>query len=85
MNAGVACWRNLLSGVFVLGVPAAIFTWTGLEQTVIGLSLGQILAAAGVAGAWWFYDENIRRLDGRVMGLVDLSMLKQTGSFFDLD
>jgi len=31
------------------------------------------------------WGENVRRWDGRVMGLVDLDMLKRNGSFFDTD
>ncbi|KXH60617.1 major facilitator superfamily transporter [Colletotrichum nymphaeae SA-01] len=85
MNAGVTCWRNLFAGIFVMTIPNAIVMWAGLKSTVIGLGVAQILVAIAVCCAWWLYDEQVRRMDGHVMGLVDLSMLKRTGSFFDTD
>ncbi|GKT45164.1 putative MFS-type transporter [Colletotrichum spaethianum] len=85
MDAGVVCWRNLLAGVFVMAVPNAIVVWTGLKSTVLGLGVAQIVVGAIMCGAWWVYDDYVKGLDGRVMGLVDLSMLKRTGSFFDTD
>lgn len=85
MNAGVACWRNLFAGIFVMTIPNAIVMWAGLKSTVIGLGVAQILVAIAVCCTWWLYDEQVRRMDGHVMGLVDLSMLKRTGSFFDTD
>ncbi|KAK1447396.1 major facilitator superfamily transporter [Colletotrichum melonis] len=85
MNAGVTCWRNLFAGIFVMTIPNAIVMWAGLKSTVIGLGVAQILVAVAVCCAWWLYDEQVRRMDGHVMGLVDLSMLKRTGSFFDTD
>ncbi|GJC78221.1 putative MFS-type transporter [Colletotrichum liriopes] len=85
MDAGVACWRSLFAGVFVMAVPNAIVVWAGLKSTVLGLGVSQILVGAVMCGAWWVYDDYVKGLDGRVMGLVDLSMLKRTGSFFDTD
>ncbi|KAF4839775.1 putative MFS-type transporter [Colletotrichum siamense] len=85
MDAGVVCWRNLLSGVFVMTVPGAIVMWAGLKATVLGLGVTQVLVGVAGCALWWIYDERVRRLDGIVMGLVDLSMLKRTGSFFDTD
>ncbi|KAK1706289.1 hypothetical protein CaCOL14_008358 [Colletotrichum acutatum] len=85
MNAGVTCWRNLFAGIFVMTIPNAIVMWAGLKSTVIGLGVAQILVAIAVCCTWWLYDEQVRRMDGHVMGLVDLSMLKRTGSFFDTD
>lgn len=85
MDAGVTCWRNMFAGVFVMTVPDAIIMWAGLKATVLGLGISQILVGVAGCALWWFYDEHVRGLDGRVMGLVDLSMLKRTGSFFDTD
>ncbi|KAK1594142.1 major facilitator superfamily transporter [Colletotrichum navitas] len=85
MDAGVTCWRNLLAGVFVMAVPNAIVVWAGLKATVVGLGSTQLVFGAIMCGAWWVYDDYVKGLDGRVMGLVDLSMLKRTGSFFDTD
>ncbi|KAF9872406.1 cycloheximide resistance [Colletotrichum karsti] len=85
MDAGVTCWRNLLAGVFVMTIPNAIVMWAGLKATVLGLGISQVLVGVAGCALWWIYDEHVRRLDGIVMGLVDLSMLKRTGSFFDTD
>ncbi|KAK1962298.1 major facilitator superfamily transporter [Colletotrichum sublineola] len=85
MDAGVTCWRNLLAGVFVMAVPGAVVVWAGLKATVVGLGSAQLVFGAVVCAAWWVYDDYVKGLDGRVMGLVDLSMLKRTGSFFDTD
>jgi hypothetical protein len=85
MNAGVTCWRNLFAGIFVMVLPGALQSTNGLKSNVIGISVAQVLVTAGVAALWWFYDENIRRMDGNIMGLIDLSMLKRAGSFFDHD
>ncbi|KAI0132806.1 major facilitator superfamily transporter [Xylariales sp. AK1849] len=83
MHAGLTCLRNFFIGVFILGVPDAVFTWDGLKSASIGLGVTQMMVAAAAGYIWWMWEENVRRLDGRVMGLIDLSMLKQQGSFFD--
>ncbi|KAJ0165521.1 putative MFS-type transporter [Colletotrichum tanaceti] len=57
MHAGVACWRNLLAGVFVMVLPNAVVVWSGLKSTVVGLGVTQILVGAGMCGAWWFSDD----------------------------
>jgi hypothetical protein len=44
-----------------------------------------VVVSLGVGAAWWFWDEVFRRVDGRIMGCVDMSLLKRTGSFFDDD
>jgi hypothetical protein len=85
MDAGVICWRNFFAGVFLMSIPNAVSSWEGLKAAAIGLGVTQMVLAGGLAALWWFFDENIRRMDGRVMGLVDLSMLKRAGSFFDHD
>ncbi|OIW28669.1 MFS general substrate transporter [Coniochaeta ligniaria NRRL 30616] len=86
MDAGVAVWRALAAGVFVIAMPNAVWDWEGLRDTCIGVGTAQVVLAGGTAAVWWFWDEGVRRLDGRVMRLVDLDMLKRTsGSFFDTD
>jgi MFS family permease len=85
MDAGVGFWRTLAAGVFVMALPNAVWDWEGLRQTCIGIGTAQVVLGGVVAGVWWFWDEALRRLDGRVMRLVDLDMLKRTGSFFDTD
>ncbi|RYP34030.1 hypothetical protein DL767_004472 [Monosporascus sp. MG133] len=85
MQGGLACLRNLAAGVFVLGLPNAVWTWDGLKSAAVGIGVAQIAVAGAVCAVWWYYDENVRRLDGRLMELVDLSVLQPQGSFFDTD
>jgi MFS family permease len=85
MDAGVGFWRTLAAGVFVMALPNAVWSWEGLKATCIGIGAVQVVLAGLVAGVWWYWDESVRRMDGRVMKLVDLDMLKRTGSFFDTD
>ena len=49
----------------------------------IALAVCEMVLAGVVGAVWWFMDERVRRLDGRVMGFVDLGMLKRSESFFD--
>lgn len=83
MHAGLTCLRNLVAGAFILGLPNAVFMWDGLRAAALGMGITQIIVAAAACGVYWYWDENVRRLDGRVMGLIDLSILKRTASFFD--
>ncbi|KAI5919821.1 hypothetical protein F4810DRAFT_468714 [Camillea tinctor] len=76
MHAGLACLRNIAAGVFVIGIPNAVWAWDGLRAAALGMGVTQIFLGAALCAVWWYWDENIRRLDGRVMGLVDLSDLK---------
>jgi hypothetical protein len=87
MTAGVRIWRALFAGIFVQAIPSALEASpaSAFRAHAIGLGVTQLVVAAGIAAGWWFYDEHIRRWDGRVMGLVDLGMLKRNGSFFDHD
>ncbi len=85
MTAAVACWRALIAGVFVVGVPNVVWYWDGLRGFCIGVAIASVVVGAVVGMVWWLWGEGIRRWDGRVMGLVDLEGLKRTGSFFDLD
>ncbi|KAL7627322.1 hypothetical protein AAE478_001514 [Parahypoxylon ruwenzoriense] len=85
MHGGLACLRNLITGAFILGLPNAIFAWDGLRDTALSMGITQIGITAAVCGVYWYWDENVRRLDGLVMGLIDLSELKRPASFFDTD
>ncbi|KAK3940273.1 major facilitator superfamily domain-containing protein [Diplogelasinospora grovesii] len=85
MGAGVGIWRQLFAGVFVIAVPNAVWSWDGLRALCIGVAIAQVVIAALVGSVWWLWDEDIRRWDGKIMRLVDLDMLKRTGSFFDTD
>ncbi|RYP09626.1 hypothetical protein DL764_001168 [Monosporascus ibericus] len=85
MQGDLACLRNLAAGIVILGLPNAVWTWDGLKSAAVGIGVVQIVVAGAVCAVWWYYDENVRRLDGRLMGLVDLSILQPQGSFFDTD
>jgi hypothetical protein len=85
MDAAVSIGRTIVAGVFVIAIPNAVWSMNGLKATCVGLAIAQAVVAALIAAVWWFWDENVRRMDGRVMKLVDLDMLKKAGSFFDMD
>lgn len=76
MHAGVVVLRNFIAAIFILTIPNAISTLEGLKSTVIGLSVVQLFIAIAVAGGYWVFDDSIRRADGKIMGLVDLSLFK---------
>ena len=85
MGAGVGFWRQLFAGIFVIAVPNAVWSWDGLRNLCMGIAVTQVIIAAILGSVWWLWEEHVRRWDGRVMRLVDLDMLKRTGSFFDTD
>ncbi|RYC59398.1 hypothetical protein CHU98_g6802 [Xylaria longipes] len=83
MHAGLTCLRNLVAGAFVLGIPTVVRTCDGLRGSAIGIGVVQIFITAVAAAIYFDFGEHVRRLDGLVMGLVDLSGVKNRGSFFD--
>ncbi|OAQ87827.1 cycloheximide resistance [Purpureocillium lilacinum] len=85
MHTSVILLRNFAAGVIVLAMPSAISAVHGLKAAVIGFSVTQMLLAAAVVTLWRLLDESIWRADGKIMGLVDLRLLKQSVSFFDHD
>ncbi|UNI13500.1 hypothetical protein JDV02_000241 [Purpureocillium takamizusanense] len=85
MHTSVVLLRNFAAGVMVLAMPNAIAAVRGLKATVIGFSVTQMLLAAAIVVLWRLLDESIWRADGKIMGLVDLRLLKQSVSFFDHD
>lgn len=85
MDAAVSIGRTVVAGAFVMAMPNAVWFTGGLKAACVGVTIAQAVVAGVVAAVWWFWDENVRRLDGRVMKLVDLDMLKKSGSFFDMD
>ncbi|KAI0541564.1 hypothetical protein GGR58DRAFT_433014 [Xylaria digitata] len=84
MQAGLACLRSFVAGVFVLSTPTVVMTLDGLRGSAIGMGVVQIFITAATAAVYFDLGEYVRRLDGMVMGLVDLSGLKNRGSFFDM-
>ena len=85
LHTAVTLLRNFAAGIFVLAMPSAVSVFGQLKNTVIGLVTVQIFVTGGLMAAWWFYDEAIWRADGRIMGLVNLSMMKESASFFETD
>jgi len=85
MTSGVAIWRSLFAGIFVMAIPNAVWSWDGLKMACAGIAVAQILVASAVGALWWRYEDVIHRLDGRVLGAIDAGALKRAGSFFDMD
>ncbi|KAK8868484.1 major facilitator superfamily transporter [Apiospora arundinis] len=85
MNGGLVCWRNFVVGAFIAGIPNAIWAADGLKSVALGMGITQIFLAIAVAAVWWVCGTAVLRLDGRVMGAVDLNMLGKQVSFFDTD
>lgn len=86
MSAGVSCLRTLFAGILVQTVPSAVeVSRSALARHSVALACTQVLVVAIAISAWSLCCERVRRLDGRVMGLVDLSMLRRNASFFEYD
>ncbi|KAF3766971.1 MFS general substrate transporter [Cryphonectria parasitica EP155] len=86
MDAAVTFWRTLFAGVFVIGIPAAtVASADALKTTGIAVSVIQMFVAGAVGGVWYLWDDGLRRLDGQVLGYIDLSFVKARGSFFETD
>lgn len=85
MQAGLTCLRTFVAGAFVLVIPTVVKTWDGLRISAISTGVVQIFITVVAAAIYFDLGEDMRRLDGMVMGLVDLSGLKDRGSFFDED
>lgn len=83
MSGGLVCWRNFFVGAFVLGVPNAVWAWDGLRSTTLGMGITQIFVVIAIGAVWFLWEHQVHRLDGRIMGLVDLSVLRKEASFFD--
>lgn len=96
MDAGLTVWRALFAGIFAMAIPSAVVgpsggvAAAGLKGTGIGVAVVQVLVVAAVGAAWWMWEENIRKLDGRAMACrVDLTFLNNRtslqGSFFETE
>ncbi|KAA8634727.1 hypothetical protein SMACR_00791 [Sordaria macrospora] len=100
MATGVACWKTLFAGIFVIAVPSGISksprssevlsSGHGLRDMCIGFAVAQVVIVAVAGGVWWFFGEGVRRWDGRVMkleasGVVGKGTSGREGSFFDTD
>ncbi|KAL7786806.1 MFS general substrate transporter [Trichoderma afarasin] len=85
MHSWVIILRNLLAGALVLTVPHVIPKAGGLKALVIGLGTVQVGITIFVLSLWHFYEKSVWRMDGKVMGLVNLRMPHPEESFFDTD
>ncbi|PKS07378.1 hypothetical protein jhhlp_005980 [Lomentospora prolificans] len=86
MSAGVGCLRTLFTGILVQAIPSAVEASRGaLARHAVALACTQVLLAGAAGTVWWIWGDRVRRWDGRVMGLVDLSMLRRNESFFEYD
>lgn len=85
MHTGVIVLRNLGAGIFAMAIPAAVAHPGGLKAVALGLGIAQIFISAIIVALRCFCDESVWRADGKAMGLVDLSSLKLSVSFFDTD
>ncbi|KAF3062233.1 hypothetical protein GL218_03919 [Daldinia childiae] len=85
MHGGLTCFRNIVAGALILGLPNSVLSWDDLKAATLGLGIAQIILTIAICGVYWYWDENVRRLDGRIMGLIDLSLLKETASIFETD
>ncbi|KAJ3497496.1 hypothetical protein NLG97_g1848 [Lecanicillium saksenae] len=85
MHTGVIVLRNLAAGIFAMAIPVAVAHPGGLKAVALGLGIAQIFISGIIVALRCYFDESIWRADGKVMGLVDLSSLKLSMSFFDTD
>lgn len=85
MHSWVVILRNLVAGAFVLAVPHIICTAGGLKSLIIGLSVIQAVITVSILLLWRFCEKAIWKMDGKVMGLVNLRMPHPEESFFDID
>ncbi|OAA60828.1 Major facilitator superfamily domain, general substrate transporter [Cordyceps fumosorosea ARSEF 2679] len=85
MHAGVVVYRNLAAGVFAMAVPVSVARPGGLRAVTLGLAVAQLVVSGVVVAQRCCFDEAVWRADGRVMGLIDLSSLKLSVSYFEPD
>lgn len=86
MTAGATALRALFAGIILQAVAVAVEGGEGaLARHAVGIAGGQALVVVGAAAVWVVFGERVRRWDGKVMGLVDLSILKGNASFFEYD
>ncbi|KAI1660714.1 MFS general substrate transporter [Daldinia decipiens] len=85
MHGSLTCFRNIVAGALILGLPNSVLSWGDLKMATMGLGIAQIIITIAACGVYWYWDENVRRLDGRIMGLIDLALLRETASIFETD
>ncbi|KAK0744837.1 hypothetical protein B0T21DRAFT_407913 [Apiosordaria backusii] len=95
MGYSVEFYKRIMIGIFVMGVQTGNWVvWEGLRGLSLGFGISVMVLGGIVGTGWWLWGEQIKRGDGRWMGLVDLGMMgdggieggvKRSGSFFDTD
>lgn len=86
MEAGVAFWRTLFAGIFVMAIPAATVAHaSALKSTGIGVAVVQVFVVVGLGFVWSRFQEDVWRLDGRILRSTDLGAVKMATSYFELD
>ncbi|RDA85400.1 hypothetical protein CP532_1945 [Ophiocordyceps camponoti-leonardi (nom. inval.)] len=80
MHAAVVAVRSLAAA---LGIAA--LTVASLRPAVIAMAVIHALVVPAVLGLSSYASETVWRADGRVLGLIDMRLLKHSGSFFDYD
>lgn len=85
MEGAISIWRTLIAGIFVIGMPNLVWSFSVMSATMVGFGVAQLGLVVGLSVVWWRYDQDIMRWDGRVMKLVDLSSLKRSFSYMDVD
>lgn len=85
MHASLSCLRNLIAGGVILSVPNAVWAWDSLRSASLGIGIAQFFVAGAVGCVWWQWEENVRRLDGNVMSLIDKNLSTLEKSYFDTD
>jgi hypothetical protein len=85
MHSWVVILRNLVAGAFVLAVPHLVGKEGWLKSLIIGLSVVQAVITMSILLLWYFCEKTIWKMDGKVMGLVNLRMPHPEESFFDID
>ena len=86
MSGAVAVWRSLIAGIFAMAVPAAASVANGLWTTCVGVAVAQVVLAVAIGAIWLQYKEDVRRMDGQVMGYaVNVEVAEKQVSFFDMN
>jgi hypothetical protein len=95
MHAGITFWSSILAGIFVAASANAVagigaggslgVGLAGVRDFGLGIGVSHIALLVGCAMLWRAVEHLFQMWDSTVMGLVDASELKRSGSFFDWD
>lgn len=89
MDAGVTFWRTFFAGIFAMAIPAAAVTSaTHVKNAGIAVAVIQLFVAGAVGAVWYSWEDDVKKLDGQVLGLVDWSCMERPRtprSYFEVD